>query len=106
MEIGNANKAICETKMNTSSRYNLIIYFNLKFNYIVKISRAHTIIELVIKQTFKNDNGSIMERRSVIDLIDLAGSEKSKKSGTSGERFKEGFNLLFSLFNQIFNTLI
>ena len=55
MERGNANRIIAETKMNATS------------------SRAHTIVEITFKQTFKNASGNMMQRVSVIDLIDLAG---------------------------------
>lgn len=79
MEKGNANRIIAETKMNATS------------------SRAHTIVELTFKQTYKNAEGNMMQRMSVIDLIDLAGSERVAKSETTGDRFKEGVAINLSL---------
>jgi kinesin family protein 1 len=76
---GNANKSIAETKMNATS------------------SRAHTIVELVFKQTFKNESGNLMQRMSNINIIDLAGSERADKSMTSGDRLKEGISINLSL---------
>lgn len=79
MEQGNANKIIAATKMNATS------------------SRAHTIIEIQFKQTYTNEVGKEMQRISIINLIDLAGSERTDKSGTSGDRLKEGIAINKSL---------
>lgn len=76
---GNQNKTIAETKMNATS------------------SRAHTIVELVFKQTYRNETGSLMQRVSNINLVDLAGSERVDKTGATGERMKEGISINLSL---------
>ncbi|CAF0841426.1 unnamed protein product [Brachionus calyciflorus] len=79
MEQGNKHKSIAETKMNATS------------------SRAHTIVELVFKQTFKNLDGNVMQRVSVVDLVDLAGSERQSKTMASGDTLKEGIAINLSL---------
>ena len=42
-------------------------------------------------------NGKKVARYSVINLVDLAGSEKFAKTGTTGDRFKEGCSINKSL---------
>ena len=36
-------------------------------------SRSHTIDELKFKQLYRNKNGALMQRLSIINLVDLAG---------------------------------
>ena len=78
MELGNTNRTIASTQMNTSS------------------SRAHTIIQLQFKQ-IKKIKGVKTEKFSMINLVDLAGSERAKKSGAVGDRLKEGSSINKSL---------
>lgn len=59
-------------------------------------SRAHTVIQIEFKQveTFK---GKKAQKLSVINLIDLAGSEKAGQTGATGDRLKEGCEINKSL---------
>jgi kinesin family protein 1 len=54
-------------------------------------SRAHTIFQIVLTQTFIDKaKGNASDKVSKISLVDLAGSEKSKDTGATGDRLKEG----------------
>lgn len=86
VEEGTKNRTVGATLMNaSSSRYiNTILY------------RAHTIITIDFRQK-ETINGKKTEKISIINLIDLAGSEKLGKTGASGDRLKEGCSINKSL---------
>ncbi|XP_027230346.2 chromosome-associated kinesin KIF4-like isoform X2 [Penaeus vannamei] len=73
LERGAQNRATGATAMNARS------------------SRSHAIFSLHIEQKNKNESASIMCAK--FHLVDLAGSERAKKTGATGERFKEGVNI-------------
>ena len=61
-----------------------------------KSSRSHSIfqIDLKIKSSFGSSQKSVNCRAS---LIDLAGSERADRAGTTGQRLKEGASINKSL---------
>ena len=81
---GNESKIVASTKLNEKS------------------SRSHSIFRLNLELT-KNKENKIMDikekitLKSHINLIDLAGSENSSKTGCVGQRLKEGSNINKSL---------
>lgn len=88
MQRGTKNRTIAATQMNATS------------------SRAHTIITIEIRQK-KIVNGVKVQRVSLINLIDLAGSERQSKTGATGDRFKEavGINLSLTTLGQVISIL-
>ena len=68
--------------------------YDIQVNYIYY--RAHTIICIDFRQKLTID-GKRTEKISIINLIDLAGSEKLGKTGASGDRMKEGCSINKSL---------
>ncbi|XP_042221301.1 chromosome-associated kinesin KIF4A-like [Homarus americanus] len=73
LEQGALNRATGATAMNAHS------------------SRSHAIFSLHIQQRNKKEGESIT--CSKFHMVDLAGSERAKKTGATGERFKEGVNI-------------
>ena len=78
MSIGESHRSKGATLMNSES------------------SRAHTVIQIEFKiiTTF---GGKKAQKLSVINLIDLAGSEKAGQTGATGDRLKEGCEINKSL---------
>lgn len=68
MKIADKNRTIAATQMNQTS------------------SRAHTIISIKFKQIITTPAKKI-EKSSVINLVDLAGTERTGKAGTAGVNF-------------------
>ena len=78
MKIGESNRTKGATLMNADS------------------SRAHTVIQIEFKSII-NFQGKKSQKLSVINLIDLAGSEKAGQTGATGDRLKEGSEINKSL---------
>merc|ERR1712048_1431429 len=78
-EEGTANRTVASTAMNAPS------------------SRAHTLVTVKFDQIQKNDAGEETKKSAVINLIDLAGSERAESTGATGDRLKEGANINKSL---------
>eukprot|EP00998_Keelungia_sp_KM082_P009129 NODE_52_length_3030_cov_247.387530_g50_i0.p1 GENE.NODE_52_length_3030_cov_247.387530_g50_i0~~NODE_52_length_3030_cov_247.387530_g50_i0.p1 ORF type:complete len:980 (-),score=299.05 NODE_52_length_3030_cov_247.387530_g50_i0:89-2950(-) len=61
-------------------------------------SRAHTIYQINYGKITKNEGGKVMETLTAkLNLIDLAGSERTDSAGTSGQMLKEGNAINLSL---------
>eukprot|EP01006_Ploeotia_vitrea_P030482 TRINITY_DN62888_c0_g1_i1.p1 TRINITY_DN62888_c0_g1~~TRINITY_DN62888_c0_g1_i1.p1 ORF type:complete len:918 (-),score=123.69 TRINITY_DN62888_c0_g1_i1:1288-4041(-) len=61
-------------------------------------SRAHTIYQINYAKITKNENGKVVETVTAkLNLIDLAGSERTDSAGTSGQMLKEGNAINLSL---------
>jgi len=78
MSIGESHRSKGATLMNAES------------------SRAHTVIQIEFKSIIKFQ-GKTSQKLSVINLIDLAGSEKAGQTGATGDRLKEGCEINKSL---------
>lgn len=70
-------------------------------------SRAHTVITIELKQT-EHFQGKKAQKMSVINLIDLAGSEKAGQTGATGDRLKEGsmINKSLSCLGDVIKALV
>ncbi|XP_071956300.1 kinesin-like protein KIF13A isoform X3 [Antedon mediterranea] len=88
MSEGNKSRTVAATNMNHES------------------SRSHAVFNITLTQTLldieTNDNGEVVsavsgEKVSKISLVDLAGSERVSKTGSTGDRLKEGSNINRSL---------
>jgi hypothetical protein len=61
-------------------------------------SRAHTIYQINYCRQQKNEQGKVMEQvQAKLNLIDLAGSERTDSAGTTGQMLKEGNAINLSL---------
>ena len=71
IDIGEGNRTIGSTQMNQTS------------------SRSHTVVTIDFAKvtTFAGKDGRL---KSMINIVDLAGSEKSTQAGTTGDRLAEG----------------
>eukprot|EP00668_Euglena_longa_P003645 GGOE01004267.1.p1 GENE.GGOE01004267.1~~GGOE01004267.1.p1 ORF type:complete len:938 (-),score=361.75 GGOE01004267.1:725-3538(-) len=61
-------------------------------------SRAHTVYQINYQRSSKNEMGRVVEVvQAKLNLIDLAGSERTESAGTTGQMLKEGNAINLSL---------
>ena len=86
---GSRNRRVAATSMNRES------------------SRSHSVFTLKLASGEKV-RGMVRRRYSVLNLIDLAGSERQKSTGSTGLRLKEAANINRSLSNlgNVINALV
>jgi predicted transcriptional regulator len=67
-------------------------------------SRSHTIFMLEVQQTLKKDN---ITKRGILNMVDLAGTEKVSKTGAVGETLEEAkkINLSLSALGNVIHAL-
>jgi kinesin family protein 18/19 len=94
---------ITEQQVNT---YDQVIDFILQGNRRRKTeatmanavsSRSHAVLQLVVKHSFRQENGREATIESKLSLIDLAGSERASATNNRGVRLQEGASINKSL---------
>ena len=70
-------------------------------------SRSHFVFTIIFNLN-SNSNGLVSQKQSRLHLIDLAGSERTKTSGTKGENVKEagGINKSLSTLGNVINAIV
>ncbi|CAB3986740.1 kinesin KIF13B, partial [Paramuricea clavata] len=77
---GNKSRTVAATNMNSES------------------SRSHAVFNIVLTLAeFDEETQTTGEKASKLSLVDLAGSERASKTGTTGDRLREGSNINKSL---------
>ena len=80
MDIGNSNRSVAATLMNSES------------------SRSHSIFKITVESSYYDSaSGTTKYLVGHLNLVDLAGSERQSKSGSTGDRFKEATNINLAL---------
>jgi kinesin family protein 1 len=64
-------------------------------------------VSISLVQKYNNENGKEMAKSSVINLIDLAGSERADQTGATGYRLREGaaINLSLTVLGNVISAL-
>ncbi|XP_071552251.1 kinesin-like protein KIF3A isoform X1 [Panulirus ornatus] len=90
MTLGNKNRAVGATNMNTHS------------------SRSHAIFTITIECAERGLDGHQHWRVGKLHLVDLAGSERQSKTGATGQRLKEAtkINLSLSTLGNVISALV
>ncbi|KAL1500400.1 hypothetical protein AB1Y20_013057 [Prymnesium parvum] len=89
IDAGQKRRAVGRTNMNEHS------------------SRSHSVITLKVTSCDASDSERVTEVECKLHLIDLAGSERQKATGATGDRLKEGaqINLSLSALGNVINAL-
>lgn len=103
-EVGVFVEGLSRHQVNTANDVESLISSGTKYRTIASTkynresSRSHAVFEVTLIQVFKELNNPLtMQKVSKINLIDLAGSERTGKIGNKGIVFDEGASINKSL---------
>ncbi|XP_028167735.1 kinesin-like protein KIF3A isoform X3 [Ostrinia furnacalis] len=90
MAVGNKNRHIGATAMNTES------------------SRSHAIFSITVESSKKGNDGKVHVKMGKLHLVDLAGSERQSKTQATGTRLKEAtkINQSLSVLGNVISALV
>lgn len=104
-EVGVFVEGLSRHKVTTAEDVEMLIFSGTQYRTIAttifnrESSRSHAVFELTLTQVFRTAgcDSMTMQKRSRINLIDLAGSERTGKIGNKGVVFEEGASINKSL---------
>ncbi|CAG9789698.1 unnamed protein product [Diatraea saccharalis] len=90
MAVGNKNRHIGATAMNTES------------------SRSHAIFSITVESSKRGSDGKVHVKMGKLHLVDLAGSERQSKTQATGTRLKEAtkINQSLSVLGNVISALV